>query len=409
MRPEKLVSAHVEGDNGEGVRGSRDFLDLARDREIVDLVSGVIGDDVILWGCHVFCKPAGEGFETPWHQDGHYWPIRPLATCTAWVALEPSTEENGCLRVIPRSHIGHQLHEHLHEDRQDLTLQQLGELMVPMLIGMSDRGPDSAGMAVFTPPLPDGQRKLSLYSGLTAEGDAYDWAALAAELAAALGVHASTAVHGNQAVFTFTGPAAPVKAWVLAHAPQLHVMSAGQRIELYKDIGSPAQVAARYGFNSLKGSHLVGHTRMATESAVTPDRAHPFTAGEDFCLVHNGSLSNPNEVRRMLEPRGIRFDTDNDTEAACRFLEWRLREGDDLPTALKRAFEALDGFYTFLMGTPTALALIRDPFACKPAVVAETDDYVAIASEFRSLAHLPGVKHAKVFEPAPEEMYVWTL
>ena len=124
VRPEKLVSAHVEGDNGEGVRGSRAFLDLARDREIVDLVSGVIGDDVILWGCHVFCKPAGEGYETPWHQDGHYWPIRPLATCTAWVALEPSTEENGCLRVIPRSHIGHLLHEHLHEDRQDLTLQQ---------------------------------------------------------------------------------------------------------------------------------------------------------------------------------------------------------------------------------------------------------------------------------------------
>lgn len=124
VRPEKLVSAHVEGDNGEGVRGSRDFLELARDPEIVDLVSDVIGDDVILWGCHVFCKPAGDGYETPWHQDGHYWPIRPLATCTAWVALEPSTEANGCLRVIPRSHEGQRLHEHLHEDRDDLTLQQ---------------------------------------------------------------------------------------------------------------------------------------------------------------------------------------------------------------------------------------------------------------------------------------------
>jgi glutamate synthase domain-containing protein 1 len=286
---------------------------------------------------------------------------------------------------------------------------QLGELMVPMLIGMSDRGPDSAGMAVFTPPLPAGRRKLSLYSGLTAQGAAYDWAALVAALNATLAVDAALAAHGNQAVVTFSGESAPVRAWVLATAPQLHVMSAGQRIELYKDIGSPAQVAERYAFGRLAGSHLVGHTRMATESAVTPDRAHPFTAGEDFCLVHNGSLSNPNEVRRMLEPRGIRFDTDNDTEAACRFLEWRLREGDDLPAALQKAFEALDGFYTFLMGTPTALALIRDPFACKPAVVAETDDYVAIASEFRSLAHLPGVKHARVFEPAPEEMYVWTL
>jgi len=124
VRPEKLVSAHVEGDNGEGVRGVGQFLDLARDPEIVELVSGVIGDDVILWGCHVFCKPAGEGYETPWHQDGHYWPIRPLATCTVWVALEPSTRENGCLRVIPRSHVGQHLRPHLHEDRTDLTLNQ---------------------------------------------------------------------------------------------------------------------------------------------------------------------------------------------------------------------------------------------------------------------------------------------
>jgi len=124
VRPEKLVSAHVEGDNGEGVRGDARFLALARDPRIVDLVSSVIGDDVVLWGCHVFCKPAGDGFETPWHQDGHYWPIRPLANCTAWVALEPSRLDNGCLRVIPRSHLSQTLHEHLHENRTDLTLNQ---------------------------------------------------------------------------------------------------------------------------------------------------------------------------------------------------------------------------------------------------------------------------------------------
>lgn len=129
VRPEKLVSAHLEarspgGDNGEGVRGVAAFLDLARDPDIVELVSGVLGDDLVLWGCHVFCKPPREGYETPWHQDGHYWPIRPLATCTVWVALEPSTRANGCLRVVPGSHRARQLHEHLHEDRTDLTLQQ---------------------------------------------------------------------------------------------------------------------------------------------------------------------------------------------------------------------------------------------------------------------------------------------
>ena len=124
VRPEKLVSAHIEGDNGEGVRGSARFLELAQDPALVELVSGVIGDDVILWGCHVFCKPAAEGYETPWHQDGHYWPIRPLATCTVWVALEPSTRDNGCLRVVPGSHRAQRLHEHLTEDRNDLTLNQ---------------------------------------------------------------------------------------------------------------------------------------------------------------------------------------------------------------------------------------------------------------------------------------------
>lgn len=286
---------------------------------------------------------------------------------------------------------------------------RLGELMVPMLIGMTDRGPDSAGLAVFTPPLPDGRRKLSVYSGLAERGADYDWRRLIDLLNDALDARAVATIKGNHAIIAFDGSPTDVKAWLTVNAPTLHVLSTGRTIDLYKDTGKPADVALRYAFGHLQGSHLVGHTRMATESAVTPDRAHPFTAGEDFCLVHNGSLSNPYGVRRMLEPRGIRFETDNDTEAACRFLEWRLREGDDLPTALQRGFEALDGFYTFLMGTPVELALIRDPFACKPAVVAETDDYVAISSEFRSLAHLPGIKHANVFEPAPEHVYVWTL
>ena len=285
--------------------------------------------------------------------------------------------------------------------------ERLGALMVPMLIGMTERGPDSAGLAVFSQQLDAGKRKLSLYSGFTPEGDRFDWNGLTAALNGAMNVDAQVEPQGNHAILTLQGDPEVVKTWLRATHPKVYLLSTGRSIDLYKDIGTPAQVAARYDFANLKGSHLVGHTRMATESAVTPDRAHPFTAGEDFCLVHNGSLSNPYGVRRMLEPQGIHFDTDNDTEAACRFLEWRLREGDELPVALQKGFEELDGFYTFLMGTSTELALIRAPFACKPAVVAETDDYVAIASEFRSLAHLPDIKHAKVFEPAPEEMYVW--
>lgn len=287
--------------------------------------------------------------------------------------------------------------------------ERLGELMVPMLIGMTERGPDSAGLAVFTNPLAENERKISVYSGLTEEGADFNWLGLAHDVKAHLGTTVGVEAKGNHAILTTTLDPEVIKRWIKERHPKLHLLSTGRSIDLYKDIGTPAEVAARYDFGKLKGSHLVGHTRMATESAVTPDRAHPFTAGQDFCLVHNGSLSNPNGIRRMLEPRGISFETDNDTEAACRFLEWRLREGDDLEIALQKGFEELDGFFTFLMGTPDKLALIRDPFACKPAVVAETDDYVAIASEFRSLAHLPDIKNARVFEPAPEEMYVWKI
>ena len=198
-------------------------------------------------------------------------------------------------------------------------------------------------------------------------------------------------------------------AWLAGRAPMVAVLSVGRSIDLYKDIGAPRDIAERYQFRKLRGSHLVGHTRMATESAVTPAHAHPFTAGHDFCLVHNGSLSNPHLVRKKLEPLGIEFETDNDTEAACRFFEWRLREGDDLQTAVQRGFSELDGFFTFLMGTDTELLITRDAFACKPAIVAETDYYVAIASEFRSLAHLPDIAHATLFEPKPEEIYSWRI
>jgi methylamine---glutamate N-methyltransferase subunit A len=289
--------------------------------------------------------------------------------------------------------------------KQPALRGQLGALMVPMLVGMTERGPDSAGLAVYTEPVQDAQHKLSLYCGK----HELDWSALLASLAADLAAVHEISIMGNHAVLTSAADPEALVAWLAEHAPTVAVLSVGRSIDLYKDVGAPAAIAERYQFRTLRGSHLVGHTRMATESAVTPAHAHPFTAGRDFCLVHNGSLSNPHLVRKKLEPLGIEFETDNDTEAACRFFEWRLREGDDLKTAVHRGFSELDGFFTFLMGTDTELLVTRDAFACKPAIVAETDDYVAIASEFRSLAHLPGIAHATLFEPKPEEIYSWRI
>jgi amidophosphoribosyltransferase len=281
----------------------------------------------------------------------------------------------------------------------------LGALMVPMLTGMTERGPDSAGLAVYTAPVADTEHKISLYSGELA----VDWSDLLARVAETFPEHHEITIQGNHSILTTEADPDRVAAWLKHAAPTVAVLSIGQSIDLYKDVGAPADIARRYEFNTLRGSHLVGHTRMATESAVTPAHAHPFTAGRDFCLVHNGSLSNPHLVRKRLEPLGIKFETDNDTEAACRFLEWRLREGDDLRKAVERGFSELDGFFTFLMGTENELLIVRDAFACKPAVIAETDDYVAIASEFRSLAHLPEIAHASLFEPKPEEIYSWRI
>lgn len=282
---------------------------------------------------------------------------------------------------------------------------QLGELMVPMLVGMTERGPDSAGLAVYTAPVPGSPHKLSLY----AAGEPIDWQALARQLDRAIPQSHDLHSCGNHALLVSAADPDLITTWLSGQAPSVAVLSVGRSIELYKDVGAPAKIAERYRFSTLQGSHLVGHTRMATESAVTPAHAHPFTAGRDFCLVHNGSLSNPHLVRKKLEPLGIRFETDNDTEAACRFFEWRLREGDSLESAVQRGFSELDGFYTFLMGTDRELLIVRDAFACKPAVVAETDAYVAIASEFRSLAHLPDIAHARLFEPKPEEIYSWRI
>lgn len=282
---------------------------------------------------------------------------------------------------------------------------QLGALMLPMLIGMTERGPESTGLAVFTAPDAKGRRRVSLYAG----APSFDWQAVIAAAKQAFGKDSVLTVNVNHGVLETTSDPAAVTTWSREHFPSLHVLSAGRFIDVYKDTGTPAQVAERYHFEKLQGSHLIGHTRMATESAVTPAHAHPFTAGEDFCLIHNGSLSNPNSVRRHLESHGVTFDTDNDTEAACRYLAWRMQEGDDLEAAIRKGFDEFDGFYTFLIGTQDSLALVRDAFACKPAVVAETDDYVAIASEFRSLAKLPDIKNAKLFEPKPEEIYVWTI
>jgi methylamine---glutamate N-methyltransferase subunit A len=203
------------------------------------------------------------------------------------------------------------------------------------------------------------------------------------------------------------GEADAVEARIQAEFPHLRIISAGSRIEMFKEMGNPRDFVERFDLPAMAGSHGLGHTRMATESRVTTEGAHPFSTGLDLCLVHNGSLSNHNRLRRMLRREGITFRTENDTEVAAGYLEWRLHEGDTLEAALERCLVELDGFYTFAVGTADGFAVLRDPIACKPAVMAENDDWVAMASEYRAIAVLPGADAAEVWEPMPARVYSW--
>jgi len=279
--------------------------------------------------------------------------------------------------------------------------ERLGAQLGAMLAQMADRGPDSAGLAIYRDPAPPGATKLSLFS----EDPEEDWAAVARELDPRH--DGEVAVHASHAVLVVDADAPTAQALVRERRPDLRVMSAGERIEIFKEMGDPRGFVERFALAEMQGTHGLGHTRMATESRVTTQASHPFSTGLDLCLVHNGSLSNHNRLRAELRREGIEFQTDNDTEVAAGYLTWRLREGASLDEALRGCLRDLDGFYTFLVGTADGFAVLRDPIACKPAVLAETDDWVAMASEYRAIAVLPGAEEAEVWEPEPARIYSW--
>ncbi len=281
--------------------------------------------------------------------------------------------------------------------------ERLGVHLAAMLVQMSSRGPDSAGVAVYRDPVPSGWSKLTLHSASPRE----DWGAAADGLRSTFGACEEPSVRASHAVFAVDADAPDAEGWVRANRPDLRVMSAGSVIEIYKETGLPDEFAAAFALEDFQGTHALGHTRMATESRVTTQGSHPFSTGLDLCLVHNGSLSNHNRLRETLWGEGIAFETENDTEVAAGYLAWRLREGATLEQALEGCLDDLDGFYTFAVGTADGFAVLRDPIACKPAVLAETDEWVAMSSEWRSIAVLPGAADARAWEPEPGVVYVW--
>ena len=278
---------------------------------------------------------------------------------------------------------------------------QLGSLFAPMLTEMTERGPDSAGIAVYRTNVANRAR-------VTVRAPDADWAAIGNQATADLGVPVSVNPVATHAILSAAVEPDVLRQWAESAALTLSVTSSGTALEIYKEIGLPAEVLARFEVEQMSGSHMIGHTRMATESAVTTEGAHPFNTGDDLCLVHNGSLSNHHRLREWLrDHQGLRFQTENDSEVAAGYLTWRLQQGAGIAEALEAGIRDLDGFYTFAVGTRDGFSVLRDPVACKPAVVAETDEWVAMASEFRALARLPAVDSAVVWEPKPGEVYSW--
>ena len=287
---------------------------------------------------------------------------------------------------------------------KDASLEpELGGLLTSMLVTMTDRGPDSAGIAIYGDEVA-GRMKLVVQS----DTPDVSFAGLDAALGAAMGAAVTMSVKSTHAVLSIpAGSLLSARAALAAIDPGLRVMSRGAALEIYKEVGLPRDVAARFDIASMSGTHGIGHTRMATESAVTTMGAHPFNTGDDQCLVHNGSLSNHNSLRRKLRREGIHIETENDTEVGAAYLTWQMQNGASLGEALQSSLDDLDGFFTFVVGTKDGFGVVRDPIACKPAVMAETDQYVAFGSEYRALVDLPGIETARVWEPEPATVYFW--
>lgn len=290
----------------------------------------------------------------------------------------------------------------LHLRNPDLY-PRLGELLTGMLCEMGNRGSDSTGVAVYGDPSwsPPGRGVVSVVD--VSEDAATVASAVSRHLGAEVDVVTVDTTHLVSADVT----SAVLLDAVKAAYPRALIAGFGADMAVLKGVGHPRALTDAWDLANAQGWQGVGHTRMATESAVTPAGCHPYTVGPEQCMVHNGSFANHATIRRQLLSTGVTFDSENDTEVGARFIAKQLADGRDVESALKELCATFDGFYTLLVSNRDSFAVVRDAIACKPAVIAETADWVAVGSEYRALAGLPGVESAAIWEPEPEVIYAW--
>lgn len=287
---------------------------------------------------------------------------------------------------------------------KDKSLEpRLGEMLTEMLITMTDRGPDSAGIAIYRNGH-DGA-KLTIQS----ENADKDFENIKVDLGKEIGSPVEVERNWTHAIVRLPLNKLQDARDALARIrPEVRVMGSGEAMEIYKEVGLPKDVAADFGISKMGGTHGIGHTRMATESDVTTLGAHPYSTGIDQCLVHNGSLSNHNMWRRRLAREGIYTQSQNDTEVGAAYISWKLQTGSTLKEAMEGAVDDIDGFFNFVVGTKDGFGVVRDHIATKPAIMGETDQWVAFASEYRAFVNLPGIENAHIFEPEPATPYFWS-
>tara|TARA_Y100000741_G_scaffold62956_1_gene44815 strand:- start:404 stop:1288 length:885 start_codon:yes stop_codon:yes gene_type:complete len=277
--------------------------------------------------------------------------------------------------------------------------KNLGKMLSGMLNNMESRGPDSAGFAIYK----NEDKKIYKYSLCIND---LNFNRFKKEISKKIKKPRINQYSDHVIIKTPLKPNIVMKI-INDYFPKVSLVGYGNSIEIFKQVGNPKDVVKKFKLESFSGTHGIGHTRMATESAITTDGSHPYSTGEDECLVHNGSLSNHNNLRRELIKKGNVFNSENDTEVAAGYVSNNLSNKKSLKDTLTSGLKDLDGFYTFITGTRKGFAVVRDEIACKPAVIAETKNYVAIASEFQAMAHLPEVNSAKIFEPEPGIVYSW--